>query len=147
MQGSTEKGKEPAVVKRNGFKQRLLEMKKEIYSQVPVISGREGNEAAKEVDDEAAVASNETSREVFLLLTVRNRERLRAVEEALQKIEKKTFGICEECADEIEPARLKAMPLAKLCLECQSQMEKDAKYGKDLADGFKVSLNDEDGEE
>lgn len=48
-------------------------------------------------------------------------------EEALEKIEKGTYGICKECDDPIGPGPLKAMPLAKLCVVCQSILEKEPK--------------------
>jgi DnaK suppressor protein len=137
----TKKEKNPAMERNKGSRQQLLKMKEEILSQVPAKSGREAHEPAREVDDEAAVASIEISREVFLLLTVRNREKLRAIEEALKKIEKETFGICEECENKIEPARLKAMPLAKFCLDCQSQWEKEIKIEREFGAGFRIPFD------
>ncbi len=143
----TKRRKKPAVERSPDYKQKLLEIKKEILSQVPAASGKEAREGTSEVDDEAAVASHETSRDVFLLLTGRNRERLRAIEEALRKIEKKTFGVCEECEDKIEPARLRAMPLAKFCLDCQSQLEKDNRFEKQVGAGYRIPIEEDETEE
>jgi RNA polymerase-binding transcription factor DksA len=50
---------------------------------------------------------------------------LLAIDEALDKILDGTYGECEECGDEIGAGRLKAMPLAKLCISCQSEVEKE----------------------
>ena len=47
------------------------------------------------------------------------------IEAALQKIEKGTFGICEECDDEIPIKRLRVRPDATLCLNCQETAEKE----------------------
>jgi DnaK suppressor protein len=50
---------------------------------------------------------------------------LARVAKALKKIdlEPDEFGVCEECGDDLPPARLKAMPFAELCLECQSMRD------------------------
>ena len=77
--------------------------------------------------DEADQAGEERSRELSLLLKTRNKQKLQALEEAWEKVEKGTYGICEECKDPIGAGRLKAMPLATLCITCQSKLEKGQK--------------------
>jgi RNA polymerase-binding protein DksA len=76
--------------------------------------------------DEADHAREECSRDLSLLLTSRSKRKIQALEEALAKVEEGTYGICEECDDPIGAGRLKAMPLAKLCVACQSTWEKEA---------------------
>jgi DnaK suppressor protein len=49
------------------------------------------------------------------------RETLTDVETALAKIEAGTFGPCESCGKPINPARLEAMPAARLCIDCASK--------------------------
>ncbi|MEK7510394.1 MAG: TraR/DksA C4-type zinc finger protein [Patescibacteria group bacterium] len=44
---------------------------------------------------------------------------LKDVQEALQKIEKGTYGICEKCGETIGPERLKVSPEARLCQKCK----------------------------
>ena len=61
---------------------------------------------------------------------LRDKEKLLAIEEALEKIREGTYGVCEECGDEIGAGRLKAMPLAKLCVTCQSRLEKEMAHQK-----------------
>ena len=77
--------------------------------------------------DEADQAWEECSRDLSLLLTARAKQKLQALEEAIEKVENGTYGICEECDEPIGAGRLKAMPLAKLCVACQSIMEKESK--------------------
>jgi RNA polymerase-binding protein DksA len=48
---------------------------------------------------------------------------LKEVERALHRIEDGTYGRCEHCGDEIDFARLKAVPQTTLCLTCQRQAE------------------------
>jgi DnaK suppressor protein len=47
-----------------------------------------------------------------------------SIERALKAIEKGTYGICERCGSEIDPARLEARPDATLCLKCQEEVER-----------------------
>jgi DnaK suppressor protein len=78
-----------------------------------------------DIGDEGDRADSERNHEVSILLSARDKEKLLAIDEALDKIQDKTFGDCEECGDEIGAGRLKAMPLAKLFISCQSQLEKE----------------------
>jgi DnaK suppressor protein len=48
---------------------------------------------------------------------------LTQVEDALQRFEEGTYGICERCGVQIDPARLKALPYVTLCLRCQQRFE------------------------
>ncbi len=60
------------------------------------------------------------------LLTVReelNNRRLR-IEHALRKMDKGTWGICENCGEPIAPERLEALPFVTLCIRCQEQQDK-----------------------
>lgn len=49
------------------------------------------------------------------------RETLDEVEYALGKLEGGTYGVCEGCEQRISPARLEAMPAARLCMDCASK--------------------------
>ena len=46
---------------------------------------------------------------------------IKDVKNALVKIEKGKYGVCEECRQLIEPGRLKAYPAADLCVTCASK--------------------------
>ncbi|MFH0932157.1 MAG: TraR/DksA family transcriptional regulator [bacterium] len=46
-------------------------------------------------------------------------EQLKAVDLALDKIKKSTYGICDKCGKEIPQGRLKAYPQASFCQKCQ----------------------------
>jgi DnaK suppressor protein len=45
------------------------------------------------------------------------------VTDALARFEQGTYGICESCREEIDPARLKALPYATLCIRCQQRLK------------------------
>lgn len=46
------------------------------------------------------------------------------VENALEKLGQGTYGVCERCGQSIDPARLKVIPYANLCLDCQHRQER-----------------------
>lgn len=69
-------------------------------------------------------ASSERDRELGLLLGDREREKVHAIDEALLRIDENEYGICEECEEEIPLGRLKAMPFARHCVKCKSDLEK-----------------------
>jgi len=45
------------------------------------------------------------------------------IDEAVRRLEAGTYGECAECGTEIPSARLKALPFAVLCVNCQEQVE------------------------
>jgi DnaK suppressor protein len=68
------------------------------------------------------------SSEVNLQFTGRLREReqglLSKIDAAIEKIEQGVYGRCTSCGEEIGVKRLKARPVAELCIECKSEQEK-----------------------
>lgn len=47
--------------------------------------------------------------------------KLKKLETALQRMEEGTYGLCETCAQAIEPERLVALPITTLCIACAHQ--------------------------
>ena len=52
-----------------------------------------------------------------------HKETLLKIDEALRKLDEGTYGTCEECGDAINEARLKVMPFAIYCIDCQEKRE------------------------
>jgi len=84
-----------------------------------------GQEASDEgSDDIVDRANNAYSRELLFSLSDGERHTLLRIEEALQRTESGSYGICTNCGNEIRPGRLKAMPWARYCIDCQELAEK-----------------------
>ncbi|MGX9366647.1 RNA polymerase-binding protein DksA [Desulfoplanes sp. PS50] len=81
--------------------------------------------------DPADRASAESDRTFTLRLRDRDRKLIKKIEEALERIEDGTFGICEDCGEEIGIARLKARPVTTLCIECKSRQEEEERLRGD----------------
>ena len=52
-------------------------------------------------------------------------ETLRKIDEAIQRLADGTYGVCSDCDETISEARLKALPFATVCRDCQAQREDD----------------------
>jgi DnaK suppressor protein len=71
----------------------------------------------------ADIGSDNFEQEFTLGLIENEEELLHAIDEALERIDDGTFGKCESCSKSIPKERLKAIPHASLCIECQRQEE------------------------
>src|SRR2546428_13713424 len=79
----------------------LLKKKKQPFRK-PQDRLKEETEGSKdEGRDTYDLASDERDREINFILNDREREKLLAIDEALQRIKEKTYGICESCEGEI----------------------------------------------
>ena len=84
---------------------------------------REGSPFGKR--EEEATESFELEKR--LALEKRLKEQLVDIGHALDKFDKGTYGLCDNCGQSIDPARLEALPQASLCLSCKTLMAKNAK--------------------
>ncbi len=108
-------------------REKLQEMRRQVLRELgeDLKEGREGGK--QEGMDTYDLASEERDREISFILTDREREKVQAIQEALDRVENGSYGICESCDAEIAPARLSAMPFTRLCVNCQAEQEKEAR--------------------
>jgi RNA polymerase-binding protein DksA len=71
----------------------------------------------------ADIGSDNYEQEFTLNLIQSERDELKAIDEALERIQSGTYGACENCEGEIPKSRLKIMPHARLCIECKRKEE------------------------
>ena len=106
------------------IKQKLQEEKKQILMELQTQRVFNQDDSRKDVGDEVDSSVNEQERELSLLMRDRGRDRLEAIEEAIQRMQAGDYGFCEECGDPIPKRRLIAMPLARMCVNCQQDQER-----------------------
>ena len=113
---------------------KLLEMRRQVLQEInkDLKQGREGSK--EEGMDTYDLASEERDREISFILTDREREKVQAIQEALDRVEAGTYGICDSCESEISPGRLAALPFTRLCVNCQAEAEKEAKMSRRYED-------------
>ncbi len=81
-----------------------------------------------DLPDEMDLASSEYLQAFTFRLRGREKVFLDKIQQALQRIEDGTFGVCEECGERISIKRLEARPETTLCIRCkedQERVEKD----------------------
>jgi DnaK suppressor protein len=112
----------------------LQETKKQLLKEMQGRVKEETEGIKDEGRDTYDLASDERDREINFILNDREREKLHAIDEALQRIKDKTYGICESCEGEIQLGRLKVLPFTRLCVKCQEETEKESRRQKTLED-------------
>ncbi len=73
-------------------------------------------------------ASLETDRNTMLRIRDRERKLLTKIQEALDRIEDGTFGLCIECDELIDKERLDIRPVTTLCIACKKEQEEEERY-------------------
>lgn len=116
----------------------LQETKKQLLREIQERVKEETEGSKDEGRDTYDLASDERDREINFILNDREREKLLAIDEALQRIKDKTYGICEcgceNCEGEIQLGRLKVLPFTRLCVRCQEEMERESKRQRKFED-------------
>ncbi len=72
-------------------------------------------------------ASAEVDRNFMLRLREREQKLLKKIDDAIERIDNGTFGICENCGMDIDIRRLEARPVTTLCIECKTLQEEEEK--------------------
>ena len=71
----------------------------------------------------ADIGSDAYEQEFTLSLMANEEDTLAMVEQALERIRDRKFGVCEECESVISKKRLEAIPFASLCIRCAEKQE------------------------
>ena len=104
-------------------KAKLLEAKEELLNRAS--DTRKNLYSEEKGGDEGDQTVRALAEREMLHMADRIRRQLIEIESALARIQNGTFGVCEECGDEIGVARLKARPVTRLCINCKSKQEED----------------------
>jgi RNA polymerase-binding transcription factor DksA len=72
----------------------------------------------------ADIGSDAMEQEQAFLHASQGANYLGALDDALDRIEKATYGVCEECTGKIPTKRLEAYLAARLCVDCKSKLER-----------------------
>ena len=107
------------------FRKVLVDMREKLLAGISENPIPEALVTQSDIGDIIDQAGDERDRELSLLLSGRGKEKLFAINEALEKLKEGTYGICEECGERIGIGRLKVMPLAKYDVSCQAKLEKE----------------------
>lgn len=113
------------------FKNMLLEQKQAMFKEFLTLKENALNSSSREaVGDlsglplhQADIASDVYETDFLLRLASDERDRLYEIDDALKKIEEKTYGQCADCSCMIPLKRLEAFPQAQKCIKCKQKAE------------------------
>ena len=103
------------------YREELIETRNKlvgVVERMEIQATRAGSDEVS-VDHMADHGSDSYEQDQTIGLIERESEAVRAIDLALKRIADGAFGLCGECESRIKKPRLKAMPSARLCLECQ----------------------------
>jgi RNA polymerase-binding transcription factor DksA len=71
-------------------------------------------------------ASDNFTQDMMVGILQNSEAELADVDTALDKIERGIYGTCEDCGGDISKDRLRALPFARLCIDCKREQEANA---------------------
>jgi len=137
-------------MKKAEIKQMLLDLREETLKKIAENMKMEIGHLQEAIADIYDLADDERGRQFSILISDLDREKLEQIDDALERLEEGSYGICEECGQKISLARLKVRPFAKYCVSCKSIIEKTNEYLHEEKDGLpyrRVIQNPEETEE
>ena len=150
-------GVDPKKVKPEWMKfyQHLLELREQLVKQMSGLAEESAQELAGYSLHMADSGTDNFDRDFALSLLSSDQDAVYEIEEALKRIEKKTYGVCELTSKPIPRARLEAIPWTRFTVEAQAQLERDGALksrrlgalGSIDAAGSSGETENEDGEE
>ena len=111
------------------YREILMDQREKIIGQVEnlakdVASSTEATENSKSPINIAENASDSYEQDFAFMSMESEEEILRRIELALRHIRDGTYGVCEDCNEDIPNERLDVLPFATLCLKCQQDNER-----------------------
>ena len=113
-------------------KERQRELVAEVQGKIRGVRA-DGAEKPHDVMDQGETSEVDIQEDIELALIQMKAETLNKINEALARLEEGAYGLCFECGDEISGARLRALPFAVRCKDCEEAREIAAQRERSLA--------------
>ena len=107
----------------NELRQMLEDRRRELMNEVQGRIRDVRAEGDREVLDQGESSEVDIQGDIELALIQMKSETLNKINEALRRLEEGTYGNCFECGDEVAHARLRALPFAVRCKDCEEARE------------------------
>jgi DnaK suppressor protein len=123
----------PKRIRQEKLRKIIQERKKKTLADLQVEVDKLGKDYRDEFDrgmDSGDVSVVDLLQSVGIKLVGIRQEELVKLDQAERKLNKGTYGICEECGQEISEERLAAMPLAVRCIRCEERFEETDVQGR-----------------
>lgn len=107
------------------FKEILMKKRQEILNGGLLKSNEDLHISTDDLPDEADLAQSVINQQVTFNMRQRELNKLRSIEEALERVEDGTYGHCEDCDDPIATKRLENQPWATMCITHAEEQERE----------------------
>jgi len=111
---------------RERYRKMLLKKKEEIVDKISETFNESKEVESGIAQDVVDKAESSYTKEFLLSLTNAEREQLLLIDEALKRIDKKEFSICQSCGKNINKKRLDVVPWTPHCIDCQQKEEEES---------------------
>ncbi len=105
------------------LEERRREIMSEVHEKIRDVRTEGANNTTHGVLDAAETSEADIQDDIEFALIQMKAETLHKIEEALRRLEEGTFGYCFECGEEISERRLRALPFALRCKDCEEARE------------------------
>jgi DnaK suppressor protein len=117
------------------LKKLLLKKRNEVVEGLEARMGRRlVPEAGQKIDsamDSADLSSQDMDQGIDYSLLEMKYEQYKDIADAFRKLQNRTYGLCEECGEEIDIKRLQVNPLARYCITCKTRKEEIERIQKE----------------
>jgi DnaK suppressor protein len=107
------------------YQQTLLELRERLISQMSGLAKESAEQMASYSLHMADSGTDNFDRDFALSLLSSDQDAIYEIEEALRRIERNTYGVCELTGKPIPKARLEAIPWTRFTVEAQAQLERE----------------------
>lgn len=105
------------------LEERRREIMSEVQGRMRDVRAEGAGSAVQGVLDAAESSELDIQDEIEFALIQMKAETLNKIDEALRRLEEGTYGYCFECGEEISEKRLRALPFAVRCKDCEEARE------------------------
>jgi DnaK suppressor protein len=105
-------------------KERLLRMRQDVMKDVQSANAASREMGQDGVPDIGDMSANTYNRDVLLNLSENQRQKIRDIDAALDRLAQGEYGICARCGDDIAPRRMEVRPFSRYCIDCKTDVEK-----------------------
>ncbi|HXY54596.1 MAG TPA: TraR/DksA C4-type zinc finger protein [Nitrospirota bacterium] len=133
----TQPARIPAAMRKRHelLKKLLLKKRNEVVEGLEVRMGRRlVPETGQKIDsamDSADLSSQDMDQGIDYSLLEMKYEQYKDIADAFRKLQNSTYGLCEECGEEIDIKRLQVNPLARYCISCKTKKEEIERIQKE----------------
>jgi len=111
------------------FRKTLLDKKEKIVHRLSQVISESNEVETNIAQDPVDKAESSYTKEFLLSLSDAERDQLMLIDDALRRLDRDGFGLCQLCGKEISKKRIEALPWTPTCINCQQKAEEESAAG------------------